>query len=153
MNTIIISIKQLLRFTILLCFTLIACNKEPDKSQSEKWKREIMETENKFSNMASEVGIHNAFIVYAAEDAVLMRNDDLVMSKKYIDLFYKNKNSKGLAWTPDFVDVAASGDLGYTYGHYTFSHTDSTGKLIVNKGIFHTVWKRQSDGNWRFVWD
>ena len=46
-----------------------------------------------------------------------------------------------------------SRDLGYTYGHYTFSYIDSGGNKIENKGVFHTVWKRQSDGTWRFVWD
>ncbi len=30
---------------------------------------------------------------------------------------------------------------------------DSIGNDIDNKGVFHTVWKRQADGEWRFVWD
>ena len=67
--------------------------------------------------------------------------------------FTETADSKYLKWKPDFVDVAASGDLGYTYGHYTYSYIDSTGKAAEDKGIFHTVWKRQPDGNWRFVWD
>jgi ketosteroid isomerase-like protein len=58
-----------------------------------------------------------------------------------------------LKWTPDFIDVAASCDLGYTYGKYTFAVTDSTGKVNESRGYFHTVWKKQKDGNWRFVWD
>ena len=103
--------------------------------------------------MAKEVGIHKAFITYATEDAVLMRNNDLVIGKKNIDQFYENQTSKGLAWTPDFIDVAASGDLGYTYGHYTFSYIDSSGKVIDDKGIFHTIWRKQADGKWKFVWD
>lgn len=126
---------------------------EPDKKLIEKWKQEILDTEQSFAKMAREEGIHKAFITYSAEDAVLMRNNDLVVGKKKIDLFYEKQTSKGLTWTPDFVDVAVSGDLGYTYGHYTFSVMDSIGNTTVDKGVFHTVWKRQSDGGWKFVWD
>ena len=58
-----------------------------------------------------------------------------------------------LVWKPDYVDVSESGDLAYTYGKYTFTSRDSTGRKVVSKGIFHTVWKRQEDGSWKFVWD
>jgi len=58
-----------------------------------------------------------------------------------------------LEWAPDFVDVSSSGDLAYTYGKFTFSFKDSLGNKVENKGIFHTVWKRQSNGEWKFVWD
>jgi ketosteroid isomerase-like protein len=103
--------------------------------------------------MAKEEGIEKAFTTFAAADAVLMRGNKLIEGIKNIEEHYKNQTSKGLSWAPDFVDVAASGDLGYTYGHYTYSYIDSTGKAAEDKGIFHTVWKRQADGTWRFVWD
>ena len=51
------------------------------------------------------------------------------------------------------MDVSESGDLAYTYGKYTFSAFDSNAKKIEAKGIFHTVWKRQEDGSWKFVYD
>jgi len=119
----------------------------------DKWKQEVRDAELSFSKLAGEEGIHKAFTSFAAEDAVIMRNDELVEGLMNIDIYYKNQTSKGLAWSPDFVDVSASGDLAYTYGHYTYSYTDSTGKAMENKGIFHTVWKRQADGTWKFVWD
>ncbi|MFC2138829.1 YybH family protein, partial [Bacteroidota bacterium] len=58
-----------------------------------------------------------------------------------------------LEWKPDYIDVSTSGDLGYTFGKFTFSAKDTTGKLIESEGIFHTVWKRQEDGSWKYVWD
>ena len=144
---------KILYFIIPICISLYYCTAEQDKKNIEKWKQEILETEKSFAKMAKEEGIYKAFISYAAEDAVLMRNNDLVVGKNNIDLFYENQTTKGLAWIPDFVEVAASGDLGYTYGEYTFSFIDSNGDAKENKGIFHTVWKRQPDGIWRFVWD
>ncbi len=124
-----------------------------DKQPIEKWKQEILDTEQKFAEMAKEEGIHNAFIAYASEDAVLMRNNKLILGKKEIDLHLKDQISKGLSWKPDFVEVASSGDLGYTYGQYTYSDIDSEGKVMESTGVFHTVWKRQADGKWKFVWD
>jgi len=124
-----------------------------DKNAVEKWKQEILATEQSFAKMVKEEGIHQAFITYAAEDAVLMRNNELVLGKKNISLHYEKRTSKNLIWVPDFVDVALSGDLGYTYGHYTFSYTDPDGNAVESKGVFHTVWKRQPDGKWLFVWD
>ncbi len=137
----------------LICLIFYSCNMEPDKQSIEKWKQEILDTEQKFAEMAKEEGIHNAFIAYASEDAVLMRNNTLILGKKEIDLHLKDQISKGLSWKPDFVEVASSGDLGYTYGQYTYSDIDSEGKVMESTGVFHTVWKRQADGEWRFVWD
>lgn len=123
----------------------------------EKWKQEIAETEKSFAAMAEEEGISKAFMSYAAEDAVLMRNNKLVIGKENLRELFENQASKPkdekLSWKPDFVDVSMSGDLGYTYGQFTYSYTDSTGTSVENTGVFHTVWKRQADGEWRFVWD
>lgn len=134
-----------------------SCTVEIEKDSLEKWKEEIVETEMHFSAMAGEKGIPEAFISFAAEDAVLMRNNKLVVGKQALASYLDNQPSKvdneKLSWEPDFVDVSASGDLGYTYGNFTYSYTDSTGATIENKGIFHTVWKRQADGSWKFVWD
>ena len=145
--------KKSLYIILLICLISYSCNMEPDKQSVEKWKQEILDTEQEFAEMAKKEGIHIAFIAFASEDAVLMRNNKLILGKKEIDLHLKGQISKGLSWKPDFVDVASSGDLGYTYGHYTYSDMDSKGKTIESTGIFHTVWKRQTDGKWRFVWD
>jgi len=43
--------------------------------------------------------------------------------------------------------------MAYTYGKYTMTIIDSAGESKVSNGIFHTVWKKQKDGSWKFVWD
>ena len=149
--------KKLLQFILPVFLLFYSCDIDTEKGSIEKWKHEILETEQNFAIMARDKGIRDAFLTYAAEDAVLMRNNTLVIGKKAISVYFENNASKdkdvSLTWKPDFVDVAASGDLGYTYGNYTFSYIDSSDNKIENKGVFHTVWKRQSDGTWRFVWD
>lgn len=121
----------------------------------EKWKQEIVETEKEFSAMAQKEGIPAAFVAFAAEDAVLMRNNTLVIGKEALkeNVEAAAAENVSLSWKPDFVDVAASGDLGYTYGQFIYTITDSIGNENVMEGVFHTVWKRQADGSWKFVWD
>jgi ketosteroid isomerase-like protein len=142
---------------LALIMLLNSCSVEIEKNSREKWKEEIVETERNFSAMAGEKGIPDAFIYFAAEDAVLMRNNKLVTGREALIAYLEDQPVKvrdeKLSWEPDFVDVSSSGDLGYTYGQFTYSYTDSTGSTVENKGVFHTVWKRQDDGSWRFVWD
>ena len=145
--------KKTLILFILLIPLFHACTSRED--QVEKWKQEIVETEKEFSAMAQKEGIPAAFVAFAAEDAVLMRNNTLVIGKEALkeNVEAAAAENVSLSWKPDFVDVAASGDLGYTYGQFIYTITDSIGNENVMEGVFHTVWKRQADGSWKFVWD
>jgi ketosteroid isomerase-like protein len=140
---------------IFLSLLLTACTASPNKSQIESAKREIAETEHAFEAMAREKGLSEAFAFYADSAAALNRGGYVVHGKDSIRLIYLAPRFKGvkLEWKPDFVEVSKSADLGYTYGKYTFTKPDSTGKAVRSNGIFHTVWKKQADGQWRFVWD
>jgi ketosteroid isomerase-like protein len=124
-----------------------------DRRNTEKEKSDIISTESAFAKMAAQEGIAAAFHVYAADSAVISRGGKLIHGREAIRDYYLKNIFPGttLQWEPDFVDV--SGDIGYTWGKYTLAVPDSTGRLTVTHGIFHTVWKRQSDGSWRFVWD
>lgn len=84
-----------------------------------------------------------------------MRNDQLVIGKEAIRARFEKLGPQAgtLSWSPDFVDVSASGDLGYTYGKYGFTFADSNGVEQKSEGVFHSVWKRQVDGAWKYVWD
>lgn len=58
-----------------------------------------------------------------------------------------------LVWHIDKIGVASSGDLGYTSGPYEFSWNDASGKTIFDKGKSLTIWKKQSDGSWKVLYD
>lgn len=145
--------------TVLCVLTFWSCDsgKEKNDVSQQKWKDEINTTEKEFARMAIDEGIPAAFLEYAADDAVLLRNNNLIIGREALRESYSGQKAGGtkvsLSWSPDFVDVSLSGDLGYTYGKYTYTATDSVGHTNVVEGIFHTVWKRQPDGKWRFVWD
>lgn len=139
--------------SVFLALILTACSTGTGKVMADKYKGEILQTEADFAKMAQEQGIAPAFYSFADNDAVISRGGSLIRGKDAIKEYYESHLKPGtvLQWTPEFVEV--SGDLGYTFGKYTHMVPDSTGNIIKSTGIFHTVWKRQDDGTWRFVWD
>lgn len=142
-------------FLISLCFLLYSCQSKPG-NQSEKAKQEIAKAEKDFEKMAAEKGIAEAFSYFADSTAVIRGgNDSLIRGKEGVRNFFSADRFKtaSVKWSPDFIDASSSGDLGYTYGKYTWQSKDSTGKVNEAKGVFHTVWKKQKDGSWKFVWD
>lgn len=56
-----------------------------------------------------------------------------------------------ISWTTDDVQVAASGDLAYERGSFTFD-PDGDGEATSRTGEFVTIW-RKVDGTWRAVVD
>ena len=142
--------------TGLIVLLWLGCNTPMEKSKLETWKQEIRDTEKAFSDLAQKDGVAKAFEAYCANDVVMMRNNKLVKGKDGLKAYFSHQTSSThfkLSWKPDFVDVSSSGDLGYTYGKYQLTYKDSTGAQVQNTGIFHTVWKRQPDQSWKFVWD
>lgn len=121
----------------------------------EKWKEEVIKVEKEFNDMVQQKGIDVAFEYFAAETGVIKRGKKVIKGKDAIRQWYEKdmKPNETLTWVPTFVEVSQSGDLAYTYGDFVFTYPDSMGVLKQNKGIFHTVWKRQEDGSWRYVWD
>lgn len=147
--------KGITKWIILVYVFLVSCNMNTTKETLDKFKTEIINIEQEFATMAKEEDMDNAFLAFAAEDAVLNRNDEFLKGKEDIRTYFEKVTLKEikLEWKPDFVDVATSGDLVYTYGRYLFSATDVKGNKVEDTGIFHMVWKRQADGSCRFVWD
>jgi ketosteroid isomerase-like protein len=143
-------IKVVLFFFLFMVFS---CTSTPSKDQL---KNEVLETERNFQKMTLEKGIAEAFYYYAAPDAAIKREgDSLIIGKENIKIYYSKKNLKNatVTWNPDFIDVSASGDMAYTYGKYCWKIKNDSGGIDEYKGVFHTVWKKQTDRNWKYVWD
>lgn len=54
-----------------------------------------------------------------------------------------------LTWYPLLADVAQSGDLGYTTGPWTMLQNDRAQAA----GEYVTLWRKQADGQWKYVVD
>ena len=134
-------------------FLSISCSHSVNK---EEIRNEIFQTEKAFEKMAVEKGVSEAFYYFADENAVILRaNDSIIKGKENIRTYYEKqkKNEATVNWTPDFIDVSDCGTLGYTYGNYVWKIKNENGETVEYKGIFHTVWKKQKDNEWKYVWD
>jgi ketosteroid isomerase-like protein len=56
-------------------------------------------------------------------------------------------------WQPTKVEASRGGDLGYSMGTYELTMHDPTGKPVIDRGKYVTVWKKQADGTWKVVAD
>jgi ketosteroid isomerase-like protein len=59
-----------------------------------------------------------------------------------------NDSSYTLTWSPAGAEIAASEDMGYSYGIYKLELKDT-----VLRGTYVSVWKKQKDGKWKFILD
>jgi len=100
--------------------------------------------------MSAEKGMKTAFEAYLDSNGILLRPDHLPITgnSAFEYLQQVNDSSFTLTWEPMGADMAASGDLGFTYGVYTLSLQDTS-----YKGTYVSIWKKQKDGSWKYVLD
>lgn len=141
-------------YFLLFCFVLIfACTEQ--KVDLEASKEKLMEMDREFAAMSLEQGQVKAFLHYMADNAVIYPQKGFpVEGRKMFEEITKSAPSSGgtLEWEPSYADVAASGDIGYTLGKYKLTTPGEQGEDI-KYGFYCTIWKKQSDGSWMFVFD
>lgn len=108
-----------------------------------------------FSNLSKEKGVKEAFLIYASENGVLLRPFMMpIVGYDEVRKFMEEGDSNfQLTWEPLYADVSTSGDMGYTYGLYTAAFKDETGMEKTSRGTYVSIWKKDKDGNWKFVLD
>jgi len=122
----------------------------PPKDKSQEALHSLLQADADFSKMVQEKGYRQAFLEYMENDAVLLRNQHRPMvgadAVKYVTGF--NDTTFTVSWDPQGGDVAASEDLGYTWGIYTIQTQANS-----QKGSYLCVWRKQTDGRWKFTHD
>ena len=113
----------------------------------------MVDTERAFAKASEEKGTRESFLMFIADDGILFR-PTAVLGKKWLQENPSPRSDKRplLAWQPIFADMAAAGDMGYTFGPWEFRQ-DFKDQKPVAFGHFATIWKKQSDGKWKFAID
>lgn len=144
-----------MKIVFILFFSIFIALAGCRSNNNEQARKEILATEKAFTQMSVEQGVKEAFLEFAADSAVLNRGGRIIKGKSEIESYFDSQTMRDvrLEWTPEFVDVAESGDLGYTNGPFTFFGISAEGDTVESTGIFHTVWKKQNDGSWKYVYD
>lgn len=61
----------------------------------------------------------------------------------------RSRPNFSLSWEPQEAIVAASGDLGYSYGTFQLSFENGDHELVSTNGHYVCIWKKQADGSWK----
>jgi len=138
-----------------LLFALAATNLKPVSASQKDRAETLKKMEAEFMNAAAEKG-SAGYMSYYADNAVELPNgapaeqgkDTIAKSMGFLD-----QPGNKLTWTPEFADMSASGDLGYTYGTFVFTSKDKDGNPVSESGKYTSIWKKQKDGKWKVVLD
>lgn len=127
-----------------------------DKPKSSEVVQQLADAERAFAKMSVERGIREAFLANFADDGLEFTPKPENAKELYGKRPAEPKPAKyTLDWSPEFTDVAASGDLGYNTGPYYFAVLDPKDPKDTKKywGQFFSMWRKQADGQWKVAID
>ena len=139
------------RVTVVLLI-LLAAPFAGAKQKSLKGSDLLVQLEAEFAADVAKNG-HAAFITHFAEDGVEVVDGGGFNTKDAMSKQPEWPEGTSLTWTPIKADMAASGDLGYTYGNYIYTAKNKEGKSVTSYGKYTSIWKKQKDGAWKVVVD
>lgn len=108
----------------------------------------VVAAERAFAARAGQVGVTGSFLEFMAPNAIIFAPDPVSAPALYRARPKSKPPKEGgtlLTWRPHWAGIARSGDLGFT-----------TGPAEVNgkpSALYFTVWARQPDGSWKWIYD
>ena len=138
-----------MRLVLLACLALfLSTGAEAAKARSAD-ERAVMAADEAFYH-ASLTAKGQAWQEFADEHATLPAGSGKAAIGAFYDKVYA-KPGFALNWHPDSAKVM--GDIAITTGRYDSHVQDEAGHDKPGRGRYVTVWQRQTEGGWRFVWD
>ncbi|HET9810245.1 MAG TPA: nuclear transport factor 2 family protein [Sphingomicrobium sp.] len=148
--------NKLILFVALMPVAVGACRQQvkPDRAAIEQ---QLRDNEARWNRAYANHDARALAGLYADDAALANPGAPLVTGKDAIareTAAFAADPGLSVEFGADRVQVARSGDLAYTRGHYTMTMTDpSTGQPATSNGNYLTVWQRQRDGRWKAVED
>jgi len=104
----------------------------------------VIAAERKFAADGAANGVKASFLRAMAKDAVVFAPGP-VNAKAFYSKRPAGKGAHVLTWWPTYAGLSASGEFGFTTGPYAIDGQRG--------GWFFTVWVRQADGTWKWIFD
>jgi len=154
--------KKNRRAALLAVCSIIACTlgcAQPQQQTSDNRAADeaaIRDADTAWSSAAGTKQV-DAFVSYYSDDAVVLpANTPMVTGKDAIRKWAGGMLASpgfSLKWQSAKVEVAHSGDIGYSRGTFELTMTDPKGAPIMDHGKYIEVWKKQTDGAWKVAVD
>lgn len=108
---------------------------------------QVCQAELAFARLTDQQGIRTGFLTWLMDDARVF-TPRMVSAKAQ---YGPEPGDPGLlAWYPEAMGLAASGDLAWSFGPWTYSA--KRGEAILVNGHFLSIWRRL-EGGWKVVAD
>lgn len=105
----------------------------------------IITAEREFAADAAVRGWAAAFRRYAAPDATTLSPEPVNAQENLAQ--FEGDGETTLDWRPAYAGVSRSGDFGFTTGPFQFRGREG---IVAH---YFTVWRRQPDGSWKWIFD
>ena len=143
------------RPSLLLSLALVgACTPSPHQADVAQIKSALQDADRAF-NQATARQRAEGWMQYMAPDGAIIRPAGTLTGpavREAITRMFAD-TSFTLTWEPVQADAGASGDLGYTIGHWESHYRDEKGAPASRTGRYLTIWKQQADRSWKVVQD
>ena len=142
----------LAKSALLALLTLILGCSDLESTDIESERQAVLAADREWAE-AARVGDVEKLVDFWSDDAInFFPNQPVATGKEAIgELVRRNRSRPGfsLSWEPQEAIVAASGDLGYSYGTFQLSFENSDNELVSMHGHYVCIWKKQADGSWK----
>jgi len=139
---------RLLSIGVLCISILMLAVASAARTSNAELKRQVFDAERAFA-ATMKARDHAAFTGFLAEEAIFFSSGTTLRGREAIAqawrAYYVGPRAP-FSWTPEEVEVVASGTLAYSGGPVF----DAAGKRI---GRFNSIWRLEAPGRWKVVFD
>jgi ketosteroid isomerase-like protein len=121
-----------------------------------KLEQALRDLDDQWSKVAAAKDLDKTVSYYAEGAMVMPPNVPSATTKEAIRRTWKDllmSPGAAISWKTTKVEVAQSGDIGYSSGTYEVTMNDASGTPVNERGKYLEVWKKQADGKWKCVMD
>jgi ketosteroid isomerase-like protein len=104
---------------------------------------QVVAAERAFAADGLALGIKRSFLKHSAPEAIVLNPEPMLAQAVYGAA--PDGGTAKLVWWPLWAGIAKSGDLGFTTGPYSVNGAP--------RAWYFTVWAKQADGGWKWLFD
>lgn len=105
----------------------------------------VVTAERAFAVDGAAMGVKASFLKHSSPDAIVIQPEPVNAHESLAAAPDGKPGDPKLEWWPVFAAIAKSGDLGFTTGPYAVAGQ--------RRGHYFTVWKKQLNGEWKWLFD
>jgi ketosteroid isomerase-like protein len=136
---------------LIVVLALAGCQGGADRQAAEATR--LLDADRAFAAASADKGAAQAFYDAMQDQGVeLLANGPPLEGRAKVRDHLGDLGAKVLTWTPRKAEVAASLDLGWTWGEWQMLESAAS-RQVVAQGKYLDVWKRGADGAWKLAVD